>query len=214
MRTFCIILAVCFLPAAASAQRVEVGGYEVLQGSTEVTRETYVFDGTTLSDTVEIPSRGIRMESVARYDGEYSPLSYVLQLFRASGDVPIQEVDVSFGDTAAVWSTHTELGDSTGVSPIEGPYAFMQNLVFAHLAVVLLKYDHARGGAQTLGVWMPEQATVLNMEIAFTSSTNGTVVIGGTAMNIEVDETGWLRRANVPTQNIKVEWRDSESAGR
>jgi hypothetical protein len=213
MRAFYSILAVCLLPSAFHAQRAEVGAYVMLQGPVEVTRETYVFDGTTLSDTVDFPARGIRMEGVARYDDEYSPVSYALELFSASGEVPVQEVNVSFADTAAVWSTHTELGDSAGVSPIEGPYAFMQNLVFAHLAVVLLKYDHASGGTQSLDVWMPEQAAVLNMEITFTSSTSGTVEIAGTVMNVEVDDTGWLRRAAVPGQNVTVESRDVDSIG-
>jgi hypothetical protein len=213
MRAICIILTVCLFPASFHAQRVEVGAYVMLQGSIEVTHETYDFDGTTLSDTLEFPARGIRMESVARYGVEYSPVSYELELFRTSGEVPVQEVHVSFGDTAAVWSTHTEMGDSAGVSPTEGPYAFMQNLVFAHLAVVLLKYDHVMGGTQSLDVWMPEQAAVLNMEVTFTSPTTGTVEIAGTVMNVEVDGTGWLRRATVPAQNVTVESRDAGSAG-
>jgi hypothetical protein len=213
MRAFCIVLALCFLPAGFQAQRVEVGGYVMLQGSIEVTHETYAFDGTTLSDTLEIPSRGIRMESVARYGRAYAPVSYQLELFRTSGKVPVQDVNVSFGDTAAVWSTHTEMGDSAGVSPVEGAYAFMQNLVFAHLAVVLLKYDHVVGGTQSLDVWVPEQGAVLNMEITFTSSTSGTVEIAGTVMNVEVDDTGWLRRATVPAQNVIVESQGAGSVG-
>jgi hypothetical protein len=202
---FRILALLSFLPAALLAQRVERGGYIMLQGPVEVTHETYGFDGTTLSDTVDFPARGIRMESIARYDGEYSPVSYVLDLFSGSDDVPVQQVVVSFDDTAAVWSTHTELGDSTGVTRLERPYAFMQNLVFAQLAVVLLRYDHARGGTQRLNVWMPEQAASLNLEITFTSTTSGNVQIAGTAMNVEVDDDGWLRSAAVPAQHITVE---------
>ena len=210
MRGFCVFVVALYIPAALQAQRVEVGGYVMLQGPIEVTHEAYGFDGTTLADTLDFPSRGIRMESVARYDADYSPVSYELELFRHSGEVPVQEVSVSFGDTGAVWQTRTELGDSTGVTQLEGSYAFMQNLVFAHLAVVLLKYDHSRGGTQSLNVWMPEQASLVNMEITFASSTNGTVEIARTAMNVEVDDTGWLRHATVPAQNVTVESREQD----
>jgi hypothetical protein len=213
MRGFCVFVLALLFPATLPAQRVESGVFVMSQGAVEVTRERYGFDGATLADTVDFPSSGIRMESVARYDESYSPVSYALDLFRGAGEVPVQRVDVSFGDTAATWSTHTELGDSAGVTPLEGPYAFMQNLVFAHLAVVLLRYDHATGGDQNLNVWMPEQTAVLTMAIEFTSSTEGTVEIAGAAMNVEVDEGGWLRRATVPTQNVTVESRDQYPTG-
>jgi hypothetical protein len=183
------------------------------QGAIEVTRENYRFDGTTLADTVDFPSRAVRLESIASYDGAFSPVSYALDLFRGTGAEPVQRVNVAFDDTAAVWSTQTELGDSDGVTQLEGSYAFMQNLVFAHLAVVLLKYDHERGGAQSLKVWMPEQAATMSMVIEFATSTQGTVEIAGTTMNVEVDETGWLRRATVPSQNVTVESIDRNTPG-
>ena len=211
MRGLFVFIAMVFCHACLQAQPVEAGSYVMLQGPIEVTHETYGFDGTTLTDTLDFPARGIRLESVSRYDAEFSPVSYALQLFRGSGEVPVQEVNVSFIDTAAVWSTHSELGDSTGVTRMERPYVFMQNLVFAQLAVVLLKYDHARGGAQSLTVWMPDQALALSLEIEFTSATNGTVDVAGTTMHVEVDGTGWLRRATVPAQNVTVESSDGNS---
>jgi hypothetical protein len=119
-------------------------------------------------------------------------------------------VNVSFGDTAAIWSTHTELGDSTGATSIERPYVFMQNLVFAQLAMVLLRYDHLRGGTQSINVWMPEQATALNLELTFTSDTAGTVKVAGTTINVQVDANGWLRSATVPEQNVTVESRERD----
>ena len=211
MRRVFFFVAALLLPATIQAQRVEVGGYVMLQGTIEVAYETYGFDGTTLTDTVDFPARGIRLESVARYTADYSPVSYMLELFRGDGEVPAQEVNVSFGDNGAVWMTHTEQSDSSGVTPLEGPYAFLQNLIFGQLAVVLLKYDHEQGGAQSLNVWMPEQTALLTMEITFSSSTNGVVEIAGTAMNVEVDSNGWLRRATVPAQNVTVESRDHDS---
>ena len=213
MRGVCVLVLAVFFSAELQAQRVETGMYIMYQGENEVTREIYGFDGTTLTDTVDLSTRGIRMESTARYDAEYTPDSYVLEIFSNSGEVPVQQVNVMFSDTAANWSTHTPLIDSTGVTQLDGPYAFMQNLVFAHLAVVLLKYDHARGGTQSLNVWMPEQAALLNMEIGFTSSTHGTVEVAGTVMKVEVDDGGWLRHAAVPAQNVTVESRDPGSSG-
>ena len=204
MRELCIVLTALFSSVTVQAQLVRTGTYVMHQGTVEVTRETYSFDGATLADTVDFPSRGIRMESVARYDDAQLPISYALQVFRGQAEVPVQRVNVTFGDTAAVWSTHTELGDSTGVTPLDGPCGFMQNLVFAHLAVALLNYDHVAGGEQTLDVWIAEQAAVLNMAIEFISSTEGTVNIGGTLMNVEVDEDGWLLSASVPSQNVSV----------
>lgn len=208
MRKFCFLAIALLIPSTAEAQRIETGTYVMSQGAVEVTHEIYDYDGATLADTVDFPSRGIRMESLARYATDHTPISYELNLYSGTNEVPVQRVDVSFTDTAANWWTHTELGDSSGVTPLEGPYAFMQNLVFAHLAVVLLQYDHEAAGNQTLNVWMPEQATVLPMTIGFTTSTAGTVTIAGTVMNVEVDESGWLRRASVPEQDVNVEWRD------
>ncbi len=204
MRIFCVVVAAFFLCGKAEAQRVEFGTYVMTQGDTEVSREHYRFDGTTLADTVVFPSRGVRMESIASYDGAFSPVSYVLDLFRGIGAEPVQRVNVAFDDTAAVWSTQTELGDSDGVTQLQGSYAFMQNLVFAHLAVVLLKYDHERGGVQNFDVWMPEQAGTVSMAVEFTTNTEGTVEIVGTVMNVEVDEHGWMRSATVPYQNVTV----------
>ena len=205
MRRFCIIVAGLIVCGNVEAQRVESGTYVMSQGVAEVSRESYWFDGTTLADTVEFPTRGIRMESVASYDRSYSPVSYALDLFTSTAAEPVQRVDVAFDDTAAVWSSQTELGDSSGVTRLEGPYAFMQNLVFAHLAVVLLKYDHEEAGSQNIDVWMPEQAATLNVAIEFSSNTEGTVEIAGTVMNVEVDDSGWLRRATVPDQNLTIE---------
>lgn len=213
MQRSCILAVALFLCGSVEAQRVEIGTYVMSQGTTEVSRERYRFDGTTLADTVEFPSRGVRMETVASYDGLYTPVSYVLDLFRGTGQDPVQRVNVAFDDTAAVWSTQTELGDNSGVTQLDGPYTFMQNLVFAHLAVVLLKYDHGRGGEQHLHVWMPEQAATFDMNIEFTSRTTGTVAVAGTVMNVEVDEDGWLRSASVPTQNVIVESIDRAPPG-
>ncbi len=202
----CYVLLVCLCwCVAAQAQIVETGMYVTYQGDAEVSREVYSFDGTTLVDTVNIPFRGIRMESVALYDAEHAPVSYTLELFQGGGDEAVQQVDVSFSDTAVVWSTQTELGDSSAVSPVQGPYAFMQNLVFAHLAVVLLRYDHERGGAQHLNVWMPEQGALLNVAMEFTNGTSGTVDIGNARFNVVLDEGGWLRSATVPAQNVSIE---------
>ena len=205
MRALFFLATALLFATTVQAQQVRSGTYLMSQGTVEVTRETYGFDGATLADTVDFPTRGIRMESTASYDENYSPISYALDLFRGSAEVPVQRVDVTFDDTAAVWSTHTEVGDSTGTTALEGPYAFMQNLVFAHLAVILLKYDHAKGGDQTLDVWMPEQESAVSMTIEFTSGTEGTVEIAGTVMNVEIDEGGWLTRAAVPAQHVTVE---------
>lgn len=213
MHGFRIFVSALFFPAALQAQPVEAGVFVTSQNTVEVSREAYRFDGAVLADTVDFPTRGIRMESVARYDADLSPESYELALYTDPGEAPVQQVNVRFSDTAAVWSTHTPLGDSTGVARLDGPYAFMQNLVFAHLAVILLQYDHARGGVQTVHVWMPEQAALMNMEIEFGSSTEGAVEIGGMTMNVEVDDGGWLRRATVPAQNVTVESRKRDSAG-
>lgn len=211
MREFVFFFAASLCSVQLQAQHVQAGAYVMLQGPIEVTHEAYGFDGTTLADTLEFPARGIRLVSVSRYDEEYTPTSYALELYRGSGEGPVQEVGVLFNDTAAVWSTQSELGDSTGVTRIDRPYVFMQNLVFAHLAVVLLKYDHAKGGTQSLQVWMPEQAVALPLEITFTSATNGIVEVAGTAMNVEVDSNGWLHRASVPAQNVTVESSDNET---
>lgn len=211
-RSHILLFCLCWC-MKAHAQIVETGTYVMYQGDAEVSREIYSFDGTTLADTVNIPSRGIRMESVARYDAELAPVSYSLDLFQGGGDVAVQHVDVSFSDTAAVWSTETQLGDSSAVSPVRGPYAFMQNLVFAHLAVVLLRYDRDRGGTQHLNVWMPEQGGLSEVAMEFTSGTNGTVDIGNARFNVMVDEDGWLRRATVPAQNVSVESSNRGAAG-
>jgi hypothetical protein len=213
MQRSCILVVALLLCGRVEAQRVELGTYVMSQGAAEVSRERYRFDGTTLADTVEFPSRGVRMESIASYDRTYTPVSYALDLFRGAGHEPVQRVNVAFDNTAAVWSTQTELGDDSGVTQLDGPYAFMQNLVFAHLAVVLLKYDHERAGEQRLNVWMPEQAAALTMEIEFASSTEGTVEIAGTVMNVVVDESGWLRRASVAAQNVTVESINEASPG-
>ena len=213
MRGFYVISLVVTLPVVLQAQRVEEGVYVMSQGAVEVTRESYRFDGTMLADTVDFPLRGLRLESVAEFDAEYSPVSYTLDLYRGGGDEPAQVVNVSFADTAAAWSTSSELGDSSGVTPLQGPYAFMQNLVFGHLAVALLKYDHDVGGPQSLNVWIPEQSEVMEMTIDFNSDTQGTVEIAGTVMNVQIDENGWLRSAAVPAQNVIVESLDPEPSG-
>lgn len=214
MREFWILVAALFACDNVQAQLGQTGMYVASQGAVEVSRESYDFDGTTLADTVDFPSRGIRMESVASYDRYLSPVSYALDLFRGIGDEPVQRVNVAFDEAEAVWSTQTELGDSSGVTQLDSPYAFMQNLVFAHLAVVLLKYDHTEGGEQNLNVWMPEQASTLTMAIEFTTESEGSVEIAGTVMNVEVDSSGWLRRATVPSQNLTVESIDRIAPGR
>jgi hypothetical protein len=205
MRSFHIVVAGLLCAGALRGQRTEGGTYVMYQGGAEVTRESFSFDGATLTDTVRLLTRGIRLESVARYDAQHSPESYLLLLYEDSLELPVQQVDVTFSDTAAIWSTHAATGDSSGVARLDGPVAFMQNLVFAHLAVVLLKYDHAVGGTQTLDVWMPEGGAALIMQIEFASGRDGTVDFAGTTMNVEVDETGWLRRATVPAQNVTIE---------
>lgn len=204
----CAFAAILLFPTILQAQLSERGTFVMFQGQQEVLTESYSFDGTTLTDTVDFLARGIRMESVSQYDADFTPTSYELDLYRDGNEIPVQYVGVQFNDTAAVWSTRTQLGDSTGVTLLDDPFVFMQNLVFAHLAVVLLKYDHGAGGDQSLNVWMPEQAAVLPMRISFTSPTIGNVEIAGTAMNVEVDESGWLRRAAVPVQNVTVESRE------
>jgi len=202
------MVALCFVNPL-NAQPIENGLFVMYQGSAEVARESYGFDGTTLSDTVNIPSRGIRMESVARYGQDYSPESYHLNVYSGSADVPVQRIEIAFSDTAAVWTTSTQMGDSTGVSPLEGEYGFLQNLVFAQLAVVLLRYDHSTGGDQTLRVWVPETGALVDMSISFTSGTEGSAEVNGVVMNYEVNSDGWLTRLSVPSQNVTVESSDS-----
>ncbi len=205
MRLVGILFTIAALPTVISGQAVEVGTYVMTQGGAEISHENYRFDGTTLSDTAYFPTRGVRLVSVADYDSSRSPIFFKLDVFGVGEVSPFQTVTVMFADSAASWTTSTATGDSSGVSQLESPYAFMQNLVFAQLAVVLLKYDHDLGGTQRVRVWMPETVGTTEMEMTFSAATTGVVRIANTTMNVEVNEHGWLQRATVPMQNVVVE---------
>jgi alpha-beta hydrolase superfamily lysophospholipase len=203
MRAF-ILAAAAALPTALTAQ-VRSGAYVARQGDAEVTRETYRFDGHTLKADVDIPSRGLRLETTTEYSARLSPTRYQATVKGSSGAV-LQDLDAVFGDSVK-WTMRSGGATRNGVNRISRPYATFQNLMFSQLAVALLRYDRAARGTQVVDVWLPEGARVGQLRMRFAGD-SGQVEMSGVTLLVKTDANGWLTGVSVPQQRITVERRD------
>lgn len=195
-------LSLAALPAPA---QVRSGGFIARQDGKEIARERYRFDGTTLESEVQFAGRGIRVSTRTEYTPALSPALYRAAVYGEGGRTAVQEVDAAFGDSV-VWTVRNVGVPVPGAARITRPFATMQNLVFSHLAAILLRYSRPSGGVQVLDVWLPEGGRVGQLRMSFKGD-SGTVDIGGATMRVTTDRDGWLRTVSIPAQRLSVEWR-------
>ncbi|MFQ5704539.1 MAG: alpha/beta hydrolase [Gemmatimonadales bacterium] len=195
---------VMLLPSALSGQAGRQGTYVIKQGATEIARENYEFSGRRLTGELDVQVRGITLEYTAIYDSSLSPLSYHADVRTGGASEPVQQLDVTFGDSAAVWVIHATAGDTSGSTPLGKPYSLLQNLVFSQLAVQLLRYDHGAGGVQGWSTWVPEGNGVVLLDIEFSSPTEATVEAAQVRMTVTTDQSGWLEHIDIPSQGVTV----------
>lgn len=156
--------------------------------------------------------RGISLEFTAAYDSSLAPLTYHADVRTGGGAEPVQQIDVSFTGAAAEWSVRAKSGDTSGSTPLTQPYSFLQNLLFSQLAVHLLRYDRDAGGGQIWSTWVPEGNGVVAVEVEFSSPTEATVKAAQVEMNVSTDRDGWLRRVDIPSQDVTVIWQSDSGA--
>lgn len=191
--------------AVPIAAQVRSGGFVASQDGKEISRERYRFDGSTLEAELELAERGIRLSTRTEYTPALSPARYRLSAYGGGGRAPVQELDAAFGDSVR-WTTRTVGVPAAGVSPITQPYAMMQNLLFSHLAVLLLRYSRPAGGVQVMDLWSPDGARVVQVRMQLRGD-SGSVEMGGVSVGVTTDRDGWLRSASVPAQRVSVERR-------
>jgi len=209
------VLVLTFLTpnSGLAGQTVRSGAYTVMQGDTEVSRERYLFDGSALSDTVDLTARGLRLVTEMIVDTSGVPLQYRSDVLNLATGNEIQGLEVSFSDSVVEW-TVTGAGATSGSTPISRPFTMMQNPAFAHLALALLRTDTAEQEAQRLHMWVPEGAVVVELVVDYQTANTGTAMIAGTSMEFETDEDGWLKRVRIPAQGVVVEWHQELSDAR
>jgi hypothetical protein len=203
-----ILVVATVLPVAASAQ-VRSGGYITKRAGVEVTRETYRFDRSTLTAQVEIPPRGLRLDTRTEFSQRLSPSRYHATVRGLSGASTLQEIDATFGDSVH-WTLRAGAATRNGSNAISRPYAIFQNLMFSQLAVALLRYDRGGRGTQVVDLWLPEGARVGQLRMKF-SGDSGEVEMSGVTLYVKTDPSGWLRSAVVPQQSLTVEWHEELS---
>ncbi len=201
------ILIGLLLWASPAPAQVRAGGFVARQDGREIMRERYRFDGTTLEADVEVPARGVRLHTRTEYTPALSPARYRIAAYGGAGRAPVQELDATFGDSVR-WTARIAGRPAAGAVAISRPFAVMQNLLFSHLAAILLRYSRPAGGVQVLDVWFPEGNRVGQLRMSFQGD-SGTVEVGGTSLRVTTDRDGWLRSATVPAQRLVVEWRPS-----
>lgn len=189
-------------PPSAVVQ-VRSGGFVARQDGKEITRERYRFDGTTLEADVRLAGRGVRVTTRTEYTPALAPARYRAAVYGEGGRTAVQEVDAAFGDSVA-WTVRNVGVPVSGAALITRPFATMQNLVFSHLAAILLRYSRPSGGVQVLDVWLPEGGRVGQLRMSFKGD-SGTVDVGGSTMRVTTDRDGWLRTVSIPAQGVSVE---------
>src|SRR6185503_6016425 len=127
-----MLLAGAALPMTLTAQ-VRSGAYVARQGDAEVTRETYRFDGHTLKADVDLPSRGLRLETTTEYSSRLSPMKYQAVVKGGAGNI-LQDMGAVFDDSVK-WTMRAGGATRNGISKISRPYSMFQNLMFSQLAV-------------------------------------------------------------------------------
>jgi pimeloyl-ACP methyl ester carboxylesterase len=190
------------LPAALGAQQVQTGAYVARQGETEVSRELFRFDGRALSAQVEVPGRGLFLETETMFDSAGSTSHYHLHVRPGLGGPILQDMDASVGDSLR-WTLTAGARSSSGSVPIRRPAVVIQNLVFSQLAAALRVYDRGSGGRQVIDAWLPEGGQVLPLGMELSGDT-GSLDLGGVSMAVVLDSAGWLARLEVPAQGVLV----------
>ncbi len=210
MRQPALVLMFLLFHTGLLAQSVESGAYVVKQGDTEVSRERYRFDGSVLTDTVDLSTRGLRLATEMVLDGSGAPVRYRSVVINLATADEMQMLEVSFSDSLVQW-TVTGAGATEGSTAISSPVVMMQNPAFAHLAVALLRLDPSVRGTQRLNMWIPEGAIVVDLEVDFDTPNSGAARMAGTSMEFDTDATGWLRQVRIPAQGVVVEWQQEVS---
>src|SRR5713226_552042 len=149
-----VAIMLAMFPAGLRGQG-PAGAFIARQGQLEITRERYRFADGVLTTDIEVPSRGIRLEARTEYGPRLAPLRYRVSVHAAGGSTVIQDLNASFGDSVR-WVMQTPSLSRNGSVAITRPFGILQNLMFAHLALILRRYDRQAGGVQVLDVWQPE----------------------------------------------------------
>ncbi|UCF41167.1 MAG: alpha/beta hydrolase [Gemmatimonadota bacterium] len=203
MRTGGALLLLAAAPTLLAGQVRSSGGYVVRQGDREIARERYEFDGSILTSTLAVPAQSLVIGGRTVYDGNLSPTEYVATATLGADTVPFQTLSVAFADFAR-WEV-TGGGDQSGSTPLARPYSVLRNLSFAHLAVLLLRYDRRAGGRQEFHLWIPRGAVVVPLGVQL-SGNAGTLDLRGTPINVQLAESGWATRFDIPAQGVVAEW--------
>jgi pimeloyl-ACP methyl ester carboxylesterase len=206
MKQPALVLTFLMLSTGIAAQTAHSGAYTVKQGDTEVSREHYHFDGSVLTDTLDLTARGLRLVTEMVLSGSGAPVRYLSDVVNLATADEMQGLEVSFSDSVVDW-TVTGAGATSGSTAIARPFVMMQNPAFAHLALALLRLDPAARDTQRLNMWIPEGAVVVELEVEFETPNSGGASIAGTLMEFETGDDGWIRRVWIPAQGVVVEWR-------
>ena len=173
------------LPAALGAQQVQTGAYVARQGETEVTRETFRFDGRVLSAQVEVVGRGLFLETETVYDSSGGTARYHLYVRPGLGGPALQELQATVGDSLR-WTLTAGGRPRNGSAAIGRPAMIVQNLVFSQLAAALRAYDRRSGGRQLIHAWLPDGGTVLPLAVELRGD-SGTLELGGVSIGMTLE---------------------------
>lgn len=193
------------IPGPLASQVEQAGGFVTRRGGQDVARERYRFDGRSLRAEVELLGQGLFVETETVFEDRGVPGRYRARVRVGPGGAVITEVQATFADSIR-WRILSGGRVQDGVSPVRRPLFVVQNSVFAQLALALQMHGRRLGGRPVLYAWRPEGGGVSGLGVTL-SGTEGTVQLGGVRMEVELDESGWLRRLEVPAQGLVVEWR-------
>ena len=194
----------CLATMAAAQQPAREGAYLTKVAGNVIAREHYRLADGLLSAEIELVTQSLRLTTETRYDGGLIPLKFHLAARGAAADPVLQELEATFSDSAR-WSMTASGARQGSVTPLTPPFAVLQNLQFSHIALLLLRYDRARGGKQSFNAWTPQGAQSLPATLQL-SGDSGSVELAGIAMQVVLDSSGWLRDAAVPSQSLTVTW--------
>lgn len=192
------------IPRPLASQAEQAGGFVTRRAGQVVARERYRFDGRSLRAEVELLGQGYLVEAETAFEDRGVPGWYRTRVRAAQGGAVMTEVQATFADSVR-WSVLSGGGLQDGVSPVRRPLFVAQNSIFSQLALALQMHGRSLGRRPLLYAWRPEGGAVSSVGVSL-SGQEGTVQLGGIRMEVELDASGWIRRLEVPAQNIVVEW--------
>jgi uncharacterized protein len=156
----------------------------------------------------EITTRSMgRMVYVATLDADGTVSRLTLQAWapRTSGDAPpMQDVRLTVRGDSVAMHIITPAGEQTRTLPTRAGALLYLNPSFALMDQLLVRARRLGGDSVEVPVFLLQGGQTTTATVTWPSPDSAGILLGGSAMQVDLGDAGWIRGASVPAQRLTI----------